>query len=113
MADAGRRAHAKAYLEAPRARPPSCSGATRSPLAGIQTDARIQHYMILTRSTGLINSGLWVAMAIVESCGFHGTPDAVLHMSVIGTFEPWTDVRSTTAFEGNSDIEATSPNYRL
>jgi hypothetical protein len=34
--------------------------------------------MILTRATGLINSGLWVAMAIVESCGFHDTPDAAL-----------------------------------
>jgi hypothetical protein len=30
-----------------------------------------------------------------------------------GTFEPWTDVRSTTAFEGYSDIEATSPQGRV
>jgi hypothetical protein len=37
---------------------------------------------------------------------------AALHVSVPGTFEPWADVRSTT-IEGNSDIEATSPNDRL
>jgi hypothetical protein len=31
---------------------------------------------------------------------------------VLALFQPWTDVRSTTAFERNSDIEATSPNDR-
>jgi len=29
--------------------------------------------------------------------------------SIHGTFEPWADVGSTTAIEGNLDIEATSP----
>jgi len=29
--------------------------------------------------------------------------------AAVGTFEPWADVRSATAFEGNSDIDATSP----
>jgi len=38
---------------------------------------------------------------------------AAVHLVAKGTFEPWTDVRSTTASEGNSDIEATSPNDRL
>jgi hypothetical protein len=40
-------------------------------------------------------------MAIVERCGFHGTPDAALHMSVIGT-SVWTG-RALQA--GSDDLE--------
>jgi hypothetical protein len=86
MTDAGATRNATARMSyegisrSPRAGPPGYSGVTRS--------ACIQRYMIRTRATGGVNSGLWVAMAIVESCGFHDTSDAPLHMSVIGTQRP-------------------------
>jgi hypothetical protein len=35
-----------------------------------------------------------------------------LLMAARGTFEPYTDVRSTAAFGGKPDIEPTSPNDR-
>jgi hypothetical protein len=36
-----------------------------------------------------------------------------VHKSESGTFKTSTDVRSTTAFGGNPDIEQTSPNERV
>jgi hypothetical protein len=34
---------------------------------------------MLLKDSDPINSGLWVAMAIVATCGFHGTPTTRHH----------------------------------
>jgi hypothetical protein len=81
------------HISKPHAGPPGYSGVTRS--------ACIQRYMI---RTGLGNSGMWAAMAIVESCGFHDTPDAALHMSVIGTFLPCQPHRAMSGFRGKAAV---------
>jgi hypothetical protein len=68
MTDAGATRNATARM--------SCEGISRSPRAGppgysgVTRFACIQCYMIGTRATGLVNSGLWVAMAIIEAVAF-------------------------------------------
>jgi len=107
MADAGasRNAtaahHAKVYLEAP-------APARHRPVAPVRRDC-IQSDMSITRATGLVNSGRWVATAILESCGFHGTPDAVLDMSVIGTSRQFAAAQHLGRFRSEADIDRAAP----
>jgi len=54
----------------PRARPPDCP-VSRPAFAAMQTVALAQWY---GSRGGPINSGLWVTMTIIETCGFHATP---------------------------------------